>query len=85
MALVRISHHDIRGFVILLAQGYLAHKKHPPPRTLQKGYTGGPMVVLGGNAFSYERGTTVSNELHAGRRRGVCRSKKQGHALVLPV
>ena len=29
-------------------QGYLAHKKQPPPRTLQKAYAWGPMVVLGG-------------------------------------
>ena len=33
---------------------YLAHKKHPPPRTLQ--YED-QMVVLGGGAVSYERGT----------------------------
>ena len=28
------------------AEGYLAHKKMPPPRTLQKAYAKGPMVVL---------------------------------------
>ena len=34
-----------------LIQGYLAHKNHPPPRTLQKDYTQGHMVVLGGGLF----------------------------------
>ena len=33
------------------AQGYLAHKNHPPPRTLQKDNTWGPIVVLGGGLF----------------------------------
>ena len=28
-------------------QGYLAHKKMQPPRTLQYGYALGPMMVLG--------------------------------------
>jgi len=41
-------------------QGYLAHKKHPPPRTLQWDYTYGPIAVLGGGAVSYERGTPVT-------------------------
>jgi len=41
-------------------QGYLAHKKHPPPRTLQKDYNQGHMVVLGRGAVSYERGTPVN-------------------------
>ena len=41
-------------------QGFLAHKKLPPPRTLQYGYAYGPMVVLGGGAVSYERGTPVA-------------------------
>ena len=40
-------------------QGYPAHEKHPPPRTLQKDYTYGPMEVPGGGAVSYERGTPV--------------------------
>ena len=40
-------------------QGYLAHKKPPPPRTLHQGSAYGPMVVLGGGAFSHERGTPV--------------------------
>ena len=29
-------------------QRYLAHNKHPLPRTLQKDFTQGPLVVLGG-------------------------------------
>jgi len=29
-------------------QGYLAHKKVPPPRTLQQDQAQGPVVVLGG-------------------------------------
>jgi hypothetical protein len=40
-------------------QGYLAHKKQRPPRTLQEDYAQGHMVVLGGVAVSYERGTPV--------------------------
>jgi len=40
-------------------QEYLVHKKPPPRRTLQWGYTQGPMVFLGGRAVSYERGTPV--------------------------
>ena len=38
-------------------QGYLAHKKPPPPRTLQQDHAYGSMGVLGGWAFSYGRGT----------------------------
>ena len=41
-------------------QGYLAHMKLPPPRTLLKDYAYGPVVVLGGGGGSYERGTPVS-------------------------
>ena len=37
-------------------QGYLAHKKNAPTRTLQKDYTQGPTVVLGG----HKRGTPVA-------------------------
>ena len=33
------------------AQGYLAHKKAPPPRNLQKAYAYGPTVLVGGGAF----------------------------------
>ena len=33
----------------------------PPPRNLQQGYTHDHMVVLGGGAVSYERGTPVSD------------------------
>jgi hypothetical protein len=40
-------------------QGYLAHKKQHPPRTLQEDYAEGPMVVLGGGAASYKRGNVV--------------------------
>jgi hypothetical protein len=32
-------------------QGFFAHKKASPPRTLQQAYAQGPMVVLGGGAF----------------------------------
>ena len=35
------------------------HKKPPPPRTLQEKYGYGPMEVLRGVSFSYERGTPV--------------------------
>ena len=42
-------------------QGYLAHKKQRPPRTLQKDYAWGPMVTLGGGAVSYGRGTPVQD------------------------
>ena len=41
-------------------QGYLAHKKQPPPRSLQEDRAEGPMGILGGWAFSYERGTPVA-------------------------
>ena len=45
----------LRGQVVVVnlyvaipaAQGYLAHKKPPPPRTLQSDYVYGPMVVGG--------------------------------------
>ena len=40
-------------------QGNLAHKKKRLPRTLQYDYAWCPMVVLGGGAVSYERGTPV--------------------------
>ena len=40
-------------------QGYLAHKKQHPPGALKSDYTWGHMVVLGGGAVSYERGTPV--------------------------
>jgi len=39
-------------------QGYLAHQKTLPPRTLQKVYACGPMVVLrGGGGGCFKRGT----------------------------
>ena len=40
-------------------QGYLAHKKKPPPRNLQEDQAQGPMAILGEEVVSYERGTTV--------------------------
>ena len=46
-------------FFIRGLQGYLAHKKPPHPRTLQKAYAWGPTVLLGGGAFSYGRGTPI--------------------------
>ena len=45
-----------RPFSRHLLQGNLAHKKTPPPRTLQSPHAKGPMVVLG----VYERGTPVA-------------------------
>jgi len=38
-------------------EGYLAHEKPRPLRTLQWDYAQGPMVALRGGAVSYERGT----------------------------
>jgi hypothetical protein len=43
-----------------IRQGYLAHKKQPPPRTLQKDCVWGPMVAPGRGGVSYERGTPVA-------------------------
>ena len=40
-------------------QGYLAHKKPHPPRTLQKDYAQGLMVALRRGAVSDERGAPV--------------------------
>ena len=40
-------------------QGHLAHKKLPPPKTLQQVYAQGPTVVLGWGARYCERGTPV--------------------------
>ena len=45
--------------VVLPLQEYLAHAKHPPPGTQQYDCTQGPLVVPGGVAVSYERGTPV--------------------------
>ena len=42
-------------------QGYLAHSKPHPPRTLQKDYAYGPTVDLEVGHFWYERGTPVIN------------------------
>ena len=35
-------------------QGYFAHKKMPPPRTLHQDYAYGHMVAPGWGAFSYK-------------------------------
>ena len=40
-------------------QGYLAYKKPPPPRTVQYDNAMGPVGVLGGWVFSYERSSPV--------------------------
>jgi len=32
-------------------QGYVAHKKQPPPRTLQQDYAWGPIVLLREGSF----------------------------------
>ena len=40
-------------------QGYVAHKKQPPPRTARSDYVEGHMVALGRGGVSYERGTPV--------------------------
>ena len=45
--------------VVCVVQGYLAHKKHPPPRTPHKDYLGSYGGPGGGGAVSYERGTPV--------------------------
>ena len=42
-----------------LVHGYLAHKKQPPRRTLQKDHAWAHVVVLGEGAVSYEPGTPV--------------------------
>ena len=42
-------------------QGYPAHKKQSPPRTLQEAYACGPVLVLGGGTFFCERGTPVGH------------------------
>ena len=47
------------GLLVRFLHGYVAHKKQRPPRTLQKDYALGPMVVLGGGAASYERNSPV--------------------------
>jgi hypothetical protein len=42
-----------------ILQGYLAHQKSHPPRTLPYAYAQGPREVLGEGAFFYGRGTPV--------------------------
>ena len=39
------------GVGVQCLQGYLAHKKHPPHRTLQQPFAKGPIMILGGSAF----------------------------------
>ena len=53
------AHKTSRAPPIITVQGYLAHKKQPLPETLQQDYADGPLVVLGGSALAYERGTHV--------------------------
>ena len=38
----------------ITVQGYVAHKKPLPPRTLQYAYSLSPVMVLEGGALSYE-------------------------------
>ena len=53
----------------ILVQGFLAHKKTHPPRTLPQAYAHGHRGVLGVWAFFKERGTPVPAEMHVLRRR----------------
>jgi len=48
-----------RHLIMCHIQGNLAHKKQPPPRTLQWDFAQGPMEVLEEGAVSFERGTPV--------------------------
>ena len=56
--------HEVAGNAV---QGYLAHEKQRPTRTLQKDSAQGPMVALGEGAVSYERGTPAERSRVAGR------------------
>ena len=47
------------GWARVDVQGYLARQNTHPPGTLQWADAWGPMGVLGGWAFSYERGIPV--------------------------
>ena len=51
--------------MLVVIQGYFAHKKQPPPRTLlcTVGICLGPMMVLGRGVVSDERGTPVKVSL----------------------
>jgi hypothetical protein len=53
-------------------QGYLAHKKQRPPRTLPKAYAQGPRAVPGGVAISHEQGTLVPEKTFKMRRLPPC-------------
>ena len=54
-----------RHFRMNKVQGYLAHKKERPSRTLQQDHASGYMVFPGGVDVSYERGTPVPVKPHA--------------------
>ena len=43
----KVPLHPSSMHVLQRLQGYLAHEKHPPRRTLQEDYALSPMVVLG--------------------------------------
>jgi len=56
---VRVSQLSIQSTFSL--HGDLAHNTTPPSRTLKQDHVQGPVRVLGGWAFSHERGTPVVN------------------------
>jgi len=58
-------------FEITAVQGYLAHKKQPPPRTLQQDCTQGAMVVLwGGHRCSSQFKNNYFAEMWSGSEEG---------------
>ena len=59
-------------------QGYVAHENTHLPRTLQLYYAQDPMVVLGGGAVSYDRGTPIARQCAA-----TSRGKRLGASAVL--
>ena len=54
-----------------MIQGYLAHKKHPPRRTLQERYASKPMMTLWGWVFLTSEvplyGTHLCPDIRGGR------------------
>ena len=64
---IRHQTSDVPRRLVGGVQGYLAHKKPPSRRTLQQAFAQGPMVILGGWAFSYERGTPVRRPMRSNR------------------
>ena len=54
-----VSHFYINEFSPSVLQGFLAHKKQPPPKTLEKDYVYGHMVAPRRVGVSYERGVCV--------------------------